>query len=114
MNEDYPVFKKWCTLLDWILDRCEKYPKDVRFTFSSRIANLSLDVLEKTIEAIYNRDKAQILRQINLHIEKLRVFFRISMQRRYISMKQYEYVSLEINEFGRMVGGWLKSCEDKS
>jgi hypothetical protein len=40
MTEDYPAFQKWYKLLDWILDKCEKYPKSVRFTFSSRIASI--------------------------------------------------------------------------
>ncbi len=102
MTEDYPAFQKWYRLLDWILDKCEKYPKSVRFTFSSRIASLSLDVLEGIIEAIYTKKRSYILGTINLYIEKLRVLFRLSFERKYISASQYEYVSTEIDEFGRM------------
>lgn len=112
MNEDYPAFRKWYTILDWILDKCEKYPKSVRFTFSNRIANTAMDVLESLIEAIYTKKRSHILRGINLYIEKLRVFFRISFERRYISQPQYEYISAELNEFGKMTGGWIKSCEE--
>ena len=110
MNENYPVFKKWYKVLDWILDKCEKYPKSVRFTFSSRIANISLDILEKIIEAIYRRDRQALLQEVNLNLEKLRVFFRISHERQYISSQQHEYISTEIEETGRMIGGWLKQC----
>ncbi len=112
MTEDYPAFQKWYRILDWILDKCEKYPKSVRFTFSSRIANLSLDVLERLIEAIYTKKRAYILAAINLYIEKLRVFFRLSFERKYLSSAQYEYISAEINEFGRMIGGWRKICDE--
>ena len=41
-------------------------------------------------------------------LEKLRVFFRISHGRRYISHAQYEYISGAIDITGRMAGGWLK------
>lgn len=108
MKGEYPIFEKWSRVLDWILDTVEKYPKSVRFTLASRIANIALDILEKIIEAIYTRDRLYILRTINLYIEKLRVLFRISFERKYISMRQYEYISIELNETGMMVGGWQR------
>ena len=107
-NENYPVFKKWYEILNWIMDRAEKFPKSVRFSFTNRVLNMSLDVLELVIEAIYTKERSHILRTINLYIEKLRVFFRLSFQRKYLNLRQYEYISKEINEFGRMIGGWAK------
>ncbi len=107
-REDYPVFEKWTKILDWILDTVEKFPKSARFSLASRIANIALDVMEKIIEAIYIKNRLYILRDINLYIEKLRVLFRISMTRKYISMRQYEFISLEITNFGKMIGGWIK------
>lgn len=109
MTEDYPLFEKWTRILNWILETVEKYPKNVRFTVSSRIANIALDVMEKIIESIYTKKRLYILRSINVYIEKLRVFFRMSMERRYISIKQYEYISRELNETGMMIGGWINS-----
>lgn len=109
MKEKYPIFEKWTKILDWILDTAEKYPKSVRFTLSGRIANISLDIIEKIVEAIYTKRRLYILRSINLYIEKLRVLFRISMERKYISMKQYEFISTELNEAGMMIGGWQRS-----
>ena len=110
MNDEYPAFRKWYKILDWILDRCEGFPRSVRFTFSGRIANTALDVLERLIEAIYTKERAHILDTINLYIEKLRVFFRLSFERKYLSAAQYEYISKEIDHFGRMIGGWRKQC----
>ncbi|MCB0839702.1 MAG: diversity-generating retroelement protein Avd [Bacteroidetes bacterium] len=105
---NYPVFIKWYKTLDWILDRCEKMPKHVRFSISSRVAGIALDVQEKIIEAIYRKERKEILSSINLDLEKLRVFFRIIFERRYISEKQYAFISNEINETGRMIGGWMR------
>lgn len=99
--------------MDWILSTVEKYPKSVRFTLATKIANMGLDVMEKIIEAIYTKRRLYILRSINLYIEKLRIFFRISMERRYISINQYEHITRELNEVGMMVGGWLKVEADR-
>jgi hypothetical protein len=108
VKEDYPIFVKWLAATDWILDTVEKYPKSVRFTITSRIANLTLDVMEGIIEAIYTKRRSHILERLNLYIEKLRIMFRISYRRRYISQGQYEYVSEMLDETGKMVGGWRK------
>ncbi len=108
MNEAYPVFEKWTKILDWTLGATESYPRSVRFTLASRIGNISLDVLEGIISAIYTRKRSHLLSALNLDIEKLRVLFRISMQRRYISQSQYEYIIGELNEAGKMIGGWQK------
>lgn len=113
MNEDYPVFNKWITLQDWILDRIEGYPKIVRFSFSERIANLSLDVTEGIVEAIYSKDREYILGKLNLSIEKLRVFFRMSFRRKYLCSSQYEFISRELDEIGGMIGGWRRSQREK-
>jgi hypothetical protein len=108
MKEDYPIFVKWLAATDWILDAVEKYPKSVRFTMTTRISNLTLDVMEGIIEAIYTKQRSHILGKLNLYIEKLRILFRISFTRRYISPSQYEHVSTLLDETGRMVGGWRK------
>jgi len=108
MNQDYPLFEKWSHILDWILNTVEKFPKSARFSLASRIANIALDVLEKIIEAIYRKKRLHILYDINLYIEKLRVLFRICMTRKYISLKQYEFIISNLDEAGKMTGGWIK------
>lgn len=105
----YPLYEHWYKTLNWILDRCDRMPKNARFTVQSRIANWSLEISEWILEAIYTRERVEILRRINRNLEKLRLFFRLCKDRQYISLGQYEHISREINEAGKMCGGWLKS-----
>lgn len=107
-NDAYPIFQQWYKTLDWILTTVEKYPKNTRFIMASRISNLALDAMETIIEAVYTKKRAALLARLNMILEKLRVFFRISHGRRYISHSQYEYISGAIDITGRMAGGWLK------
>ena len=108
MREDYPLFMKWTKIMDWILDTIERFPKNTKFTLGDRIINHSLDIMETIIEAIYTKKRKDLLSHLNLAIEKLRVLFRICHQRKLISNRQYEFISLELNEAGQMVGGWIK------
>lgn len=108
MKTDFPLLKKWYEITSWIMDTCEKYPKSVRFTFSDRIINTSMDILDGLTTAIYEKNRAHILAKVNTYMEKIRIYMRLSMDKRYISIKQHEFISKEINEAGKMLGGWIK------
>jgi hypothetical protein len=108
MSQDLPLFDLWTRVLAWILAHTEKFPKSARFTFSSRIDNLALDILELIVEARYSSRKIEKLRSININLEKLRVLLRICHDRGYLDHRAYEYAGIQLWEAGKMVGGWLK------
>ncbi len=101
----------WYDFAKWLLDKTAKFPKKVRFSFSNRIDNLALDIIEGIIEARYSRNKKEMLRRIDLNMEKLRVLLRMCHDLRYLDTKGYEFAARKINEAGKMVGGWRKQQE---
>ncbi len=113
MGEELQLFVKWTDFLKWLLSTTEKFPKKVRFTFTTRIDNLALDILEDIIEFRYSRKTRQSgFRTINIKFEKLRILLRICHEMGYLPKKQYEYSMNRINEVGRMTGAWLKGSEN--
>lgn len=96
-----------------MLDICGKFPRNVRFNMADRLTNISLDILELIVEAIYTKQRISLLNRINLGMEKIRALFQICLENRYIAVSQYEYISREINEAGKMVGGWIKNEEGR-
>lgn len=112
MKDDYPLYIKWRYIVEYLLEICGKFPQNVRFNLADRLTNISLDVIECIIEAIYARKKSDILARANLHVEKIRVLLQISMNKKYISIGQYGHISGEVNEAGKMLGGWIKSCKE--
>ena len=108
-SPELPLFVHWEKTLRDILSRTEKFPKRVRFTISSRIDNFAFDILEKIVEARYAKDKAAALAQASLSLEKLRVLLRISHDERHLDHKGFEHVARNIDEAGRMLGGWIRS-----
>ena len=103
-----PVVTKMRDLLTWLLERVASFPRSYRFVLGERIGNLAVDVLEKLLEAAYSAQKQAVLQRANLDLEKLRHLLRSAFELKCINVKQYEYVAYEIDEVGRMVGGWLK------
>jgi hypothetical protein len=108
MTNDYPIFVQWYKTLDWILATIENFPRKARFSVASRLVDQSLDTVELIIDAIYTKNRLPVLDKINLSLEKQRILFRIAHDRNYITLRQYEYISKELNEVGKMVGGWRK------
>lgn len=106
-----PLFVHWMEFLKWLLTTTENLPKRVRFTFTQRLENLSLDIAQDLVEARYSRQKRNILERINLKLEQLRVLLRLCFEMNYLSQKQYEFASRQVNEAGKMVGGWKKQQE---
>ena len=108
-HSDLPIFVKWMDFQKGLMMTTEKFPKSARFSFSNRIVNLALDVVEQLVEARYTKSKSQHLKDANLSIEKIRIMLRISFESRYLSHKAYEQSMYSLNEVGRMLGGWAKS-----
>lgn len=113
MIPDPPLFVLWYDFSKWLLAKTEKFPRKVRFSFTNRIDNLALDIIEGIVEARYAARKKDILRRIDLSMEKLRIMLRMSYDQHYLDTRGYEYASRQINEAGRMVGGWRKHQESR-
>ena len=95
-------------LMKWLMERAAKYPKDKRYSIGKRIEDLSIDILLGLVEANYSARKKDILRRVNLDLEKMRYLVRLSRDFNLLSIKQHEYISKELTDLGRQVGGWEK------
>jgi len=53
------------------------------------------------IEAVYSKEKKQILIKINLKLDMLRFLMRIAKDMKYVSLKGYDYFCQSALEIGR-------------
>jgi len=112
-DDEMPILVKWMDILEWLLPVMAGYPRKVRHTFAERIEGLLLDIFEDLISARYTRDKTPRLREINLRLERLRLLLRLSHELKYLSHNSYERAIRDINETGRMLGGWIRQQEQR-
>lgn len=108
---DLVLFQQWEQTLGDLLNRTAKFPKEVRFTFSSRIDNLALDIIEALVIARYSKERLREsqLRDVDFKLTRLRVLLRLAHARGYQDSKGYEHTSRRTDEAGRMVGAWLRT-----
>ncbi|MFH1491494.1 MAG: diversity-generating retroelement protein Avd [Pseudomonadota bacterium] len=114
MTPEPPLFALWYDFLKWLLNKTEKFPNKIRFSLTGRIDNLALDIIEGISEARYSGKKMDVLRRIDLDMEKLQVLLRICHDLEYLDHKGYEFASRKINEAGKMVGGWRKQQQERA
>ncbi len=93
----------------WLVPTVEKFPRSQKFLLGDRIQATGLDVLERLIEATYTKRRTRILDDANLGIEKLRFLFRMAMDLKHIDPRRYEHAARELDQIGRLVGGWRKA-----
>ncbi len=107
---ELPLFVLWERTLGDLLDRTAKFPKAVRFSFTSRVDNHALDILEAIVEARFatGRRRATLLREADVRLSKLRILLRLCRDRRYLDRKGFEHVARNLDEAGRMIGGWRR------
>jgi len=108
-----PIFVLWYEFTKWLLSRTEKFPKNIRFTFSQRIENLALDITQDLAVARYASCKADLLNTINLKLDQLRILLRMTHDLEYLDNKGYQHAARQIDEVGKMLGGWSKQRSAK-
>lgn len=113
MSDNGNSIAKMYDLLKWLMPVVSRFPKDKRYTLGQRLENKLLDILELLLCANYSKDKLNLLKKANLELECCRYLIRLSCDLRFINLKRYEFISQQVNEIGRMVGGWIKNLPAK-
>lgn len=103
-----PALEAMNGFVRWLIPTLEKFPRSQKFLLGDRMQSAALDVLERLIEATYDRDRACALRAANLGIEKLRHLIRLAFDLRYLDERRYEYAARELDGIGRRIGQWSK------
>lgn len=110
MFQNLSIFEKTYEMILWVYPRINKFPKSQRFVLGQQIENTILKILEGIIQANSERNKLLYLKQVSVDLDKLRILIRLSKDLKFISIRQYQFAENIINEIGKMLGGWIKSC----
>lgn len=111
---DIPIFKKAYELYRQFHAVRNKAPKQDRYTIFLKCENIILEVVEGILEAseLSKNDKLPILKKTSLKLNLLRMFVRLMKDVKSIDLKIYASIEADIDEIGRMLGGWIKSTKE--
>jgi hypothetical protein len=114
MNEfDIPIFKKSYDLYKIFHGYHQLIPKKDRFTTYERAENVLLDMMTSIFRASTQskKEKVFILDEASTQLNLFRVFIRLMKDVKSLDNKKYTVIQAEVDEIGRMLGGWIRSLK---
>jgi len=111
--KDMLIIKKGYDFSKWLLHHTGKFPKSHRFSVAVKLENGILEFIRFTTIANMRRDKLPLLTRADETLAWLRMLFRLSFDMRFINIKSYEFGSRQMDELGKLLGGWIKASHAK-
>lgn len=111
MKKDFIIYTKMLEIVLWLFEKVNTFPKKQRFVLGQQIENSSLSCLRLIIEA-NNARRGEVtldkLDDLNVELEVLRSLLRIAYEIKFIESHSLAYAVQQIDEVGKMRGGWAK------
>jgi hypothetical protein len=112
--KDVPVILKLYDLALWTLNHTARFPRHHRYSLGMRIERTLFDLLDILIEARYVKDKLALLDRANVLLERFRFQMRLAKDLKVLAINSFEFQAKEVEEIGRMVGGWRRSAAGRA
>lgn len=103
------VYKLWNQILPHV-------PKIPRFGIGAKIDIVFIETAEATFKAIQsNREnKLNYVEQSSTKLEILKFLLQVAWETKALDNKKYINLSEQLNEVGRMIGGWMKKLQKEN
>lgn len=108
--DDLPLYLNSYKLLQYFYHLIHNFPKEYKYTLGQSILDLGWQVLDLIIiaNALPNREKAEIIRQISTAFDRLKTRLRMACELKLFSSQKYAFIIEQNEEIGKMINGWLK------
>ncbi len=90
----------------------QQFPKSERHTLAAEMKKSMIQLLSLIIACNKKYYKKTTMQELDVELDTLRSFIRLSMTLKFLPFKKYEVWSGFLNELGKMVGGWFKSISN--
>lgn len=111
MQNEAPLFQKIYDFYKLFYTYIDHFPKKSREVLGQKIEQIILEILELILKASYSREKIISLGNASLKLDFLKVLIRITYETKTIDQKKYLLMEKELQEMGRMLGGWIRSLK---
>lgn len=107
------IYQKYIDLVEYGYNLLKKYPKSEKYGLTSEMRKSMFETIRLILYAnkIANRGiRLQTINKIDAEISSQKFFVRFSYKNKYISHSNYFEWSKRLDEIGKIIGGWIKSC----
>lgn len=100
-------------LLQYLYTAFVKYPKSEKLGLVADYKENLYEFIFLIVSARKKYYKKTTLQDADVRLEMLRMFNDLSYDLHYIDIKRYELIAKQLNEIGRLLGGWIKKVKEK-
>lgn len=92
------------------------FPKTEKYSLGQKIENTVLKILELALSAAYlpKYKKHEIIKKASDKNDLLKYLIRLAYEIKCVNDKKYLHLEEKVIEIGKMIGGWMKSSDNKS
>lgn len=115
-NNNLVIYQKYLELIYYSNDILKKYPKSETFALVKEVKNSlysGLRLLMYAIKVYHKQEKLKYLNELDINLNLLKVYIRLSYKYKYITMQNYQTWSNHITNICNMLGAWISSCLKK-
>jgi len=110
-NSEIPLIKKLYELYKTFYKYSALFPKKDRYALGVKCEMHIIATLELILEAgsASRAEKLALIKKANVKFDALKLFIRLLKDIAIIDAKKYIEIEKQIQEIGRMLGGWQRS-----
>ena len=95
--------------MDYAYISLQQFPKSEKFALAGEIKTVMANLLRLIIRANKKYYKKTTLQDMDIELQTLKTYIRLSKDLGFLPFKKYEIWSRKLDEIGKMLGGWIKS-----
>lgn len=110
------IYQKYLELIYYTNDIVRKYPKSETFALVKEIKSSlynGMRLLMYAIKSYKVQDKLKYLSELDINLDLLKVYIRLSYKYRHITIQNYNSWSAILTDICNMLGGWIISCQKR-
>jgi hypothetical protein len=110
---DTPLFVKTNDFMVWLLRHSQRFPKNLRHSYTQRLEGLALDFQECILmgNAVRGAERSQWLARADGRLLCLRSLLRLAYSLQLLGGNQIKYAAERLEELGRLLGAWRKGTD---
>lgn len=105
-----PILQKAIMIYKTWHEYVRHFPKDFRYSLGIKIDSLFIEVIENIFSAscLMRQQKLPYIQKSSVKLDTLKFFLQVAWEIKAIDSKKYIFISEQLVEMGRMLGGWQK------
>ena len=111
LSEELPLYKDCLSLLNRVIPLTKDFPRFFRYGIGSRMVDFNLEMISLIYQANSSYEKVKILEEFLNKYRMLVILFRVCVEQKVITERQYAVFAIMIDKIGRQATSWKQYNE---